>query len=174
MEFSYILKEEDFLLFNLFTLKNSEQFEKRIKRGIIILIVLICIASVYAITSKEFNLLFISGAFIVAILFFYRNFYKWRMKRHYTKFVKEMHQEQIDQKEVLNFQKTEVIIENQLGKGKFNKSEIKAVSEIKELIMLHLESGASIVIPKRDFTKTEALKNELKNLTWNTNLDWKY
>ena len=132
--------------------------------------------SVYLIVDKNYETLIYPALLAVTVLFFYKKFFKWKLKSGYKKYVASVHAEQLDKEESIEVKKKSIYIKNQSGEGSIDNKDVVELIEISSLYMLLLKSGTSIVIPKRDLENQETLLAEIKNagITCRQELDWKW
>lgn len=176
MRLSYTLDENDFLEFNLYTASKSDSFNKKMRRGMIFLLVMILIMSIYLIAYKHYEWLFYPAALIVVVLFFYKKYYKWRLKKSYLKYIQSNHKDQLKKEEILELKPKSVYVKNQLGEGSIGYKDVVRLTEIEHHMMLLLQSGTSIVVPKKEISDLAAFKSFFtdKNIQVIEELDWKW
>jgi hypothetical protein len=176
MKIAYNLTAEDFLEFNLYTASKSEINIKKQRNGMIILLVMIAIMSVYLIVDKNYETLIYPALLAITVLFFYKKFFKWKLKSGYKKYVASVHADQLDKEESIEIKKKSIYIKNQSGEGSIENNDVVELIEISTLFMLLLKSGTSIVIPKRDLENEAELTASIKNsgINFRQELDWKW
>lgn len=176
MRLSYRLDEKDFLEFNLYTASKSESFNKKMNRGMIMLIVIIILLGVYLAIEKHFEWLAYPAALIVVVIFFYKKYYKWRLKKSYQKYIRTNHSTQIAKEEILELKPKSVYVKNQLGEGSIGYKDVMHLTEIKNHMMLLLRSGTSIVVPKKEIEDLTEFKSIFigKKIPFTSDMEWKW
>ena len=149
---------------------------KKQRNGMIILLVMIAIMSVYLIVDKNYETLIYPALLALVVLFFYKKFFKWKLKSGYKKYVASVHSDQLDKEESIELKKNSIYVKNQSGEGSIDYKEVVQLIEIDTLYMLLLKSGTSIVIPKRDLKNEDSLLTTLKKggIQLRQELDWKW
>lgn len=176
MKLQFRISEPEFLTFQLYTLSKSKHVQSRMKRGRIFASILGLILT--------FNL-FISDATVagfafigvtVLIYIFYPNYHKWRMKRNFKRYIHHNYQDRFDQQEELEIHDNGVLSRNVSGEGEIPKSDLTELVEIKDLFLLRMKNGASIILPKKDVQEIEKMKLQLKKIgvPFREELLWSY
>ena len=176
MKISYKLTSEDFLEFNLYTASKSELTQKKQKRGMILLFFIIGIMAVYLVADKQYETLIYPAILVVIVIFFYKKYFRWRMKKGYQKYIKSVHADQLNKEESIEIKQKSIAVDNQSGKGSIALSDVVQLNETTHLFMFLLQSGTSIVIPKRELKSEDEFIGLIQklNIKRNEELDWKW
>ncbi len=176
MKLQFRISEPEFLTFQLYTLSKSEHVMSRMIRGRMFAGILGLIPAVN---------LFITGQWIAGIAFigvagliylYYPKYHKWRMKRNYKKYIHHNYQDRFNQIEELKIHSKGVLSRNISGEGEIPKAELTELVEIKDLFLLRMKNGASIILPKKDIQEIEKVKAQLKKIgvSFREELNWEY
>ncbi|WP_167916582.1 YcxB family protein [Tamlana crocina] len=110
-------------------------------------------------------------------LLFYGKYYKWKLKKHYTKFVTENYAKRFGQLESLEIYPDFIFAKDKTGEGKINISEIENVSGTQNHFFIKISTGLSLIIPKARIKNSMETKSQFENMNIpvidETNWKWK-
>ncbi|EDP98245.1 YcxB family protein [Kordia algicida OT-1] len=176
MKITYKLQEEDYFMHLLYAASTSENIQKKKRKGHLLFVIgsgiLACIF--YFNQINVFAIYFSSVA--IVFLFFYPMYYKWRYKRYYKKYVKENYSQYFNTTETLEILPDYILVQNKIGEGNVNLSEVVRVNEIQEYFFVEISIGNAFIIPKRELTQVDALRTKFKEVGLKviTNNAWKW
>lgn len=176
MKLEYVLEEQDFINFHLFAIsenKNSVKI-KNAGKPIIITFFLYYGIKMYNMNNTEFAL--ILGIMIILVLFFYDKLYKLKIKKHFSKIVRNSYTKRIGETETMEFTTEYLITEDKTGIGKTKLSEIEKINETKNNFFVKLSNGASFIVSKNGIENIDLLKNKWVelNIPISENLSWQW
>ena len=177
MKLQIKLQEQDFVDFQLFTASQSDRINKKKRNGWLISSLLGLVFTGLFIFENNLALIIYCGVFSVLSLLFYPNYFIWRYKKHYQKFVKENYINRFGVSESLEFTQDSILYSNKTGDGKIILSEIERIDETQKHFFVKVSSGLSIIIPKSELESREEFKSKLNELdlqiTDQTNWKWR-
>lgn len=180
MTIEYNISEEDFLNYHLFIASQSERVKKKRLRNKIIVPIIYIVFSLFFLYDN--NIVLAIGFSILGILWFflYPKWERWYYIKHYRKFIAEHLGTRIDKSVSLELNSDYFFMKDSGSKGKVSTSEIKVVNELKDIILVQLKSGHSIILPKNKIISTDQVKSFLHELTqrlgvkYNKYLNWQF
>lgn len=175
MKLQYELKEEDFLEFQLFTASQSPTVYRKKIRGWMFLSLLGLICTIAFAVQQNIPMIIYFGSITVLIALLFPTYFKWRYKRHYTKFIQENYQQRFGLEFTLEFNGKTIYAADKTGNATLKLSEMDGLDETENYFYLKQSTGASLIIPKRgiaDITAFENLMGKLKLVIQNKS-NWK-
>lgn len=178
LEFS--LTEEDYLLHQLFVSSKSTRINYNRKRSWIVLTLALGILAFVFYRNGEKALMYYFSVLSVLCLFLYPMYLASYYKKHYRKFIVEHFKSRFNQDTTLSFTPSTIETTDISGELKINYAALEEISETADHIYLRLETGGSLIIPKKQIDDCAALVSFLKELalTWNLNyseeLNWRW
>ena len=176
MKAEYTIQEDDFLSHQLFTASKSKRINKKRKRDWALLIIgfAICGGVFYFQANLAMALYF--GLFTLATGLFYPKYFNWRYKKHYSNYIKEHYQKRFGETAILEINSDNILTKDKIGEGKINIKEIEEINETQNHFFIKISTGASLIIPKKEITNTNCLKEEFENIGVHINneLTWKW
>ncbi len=164
MLLTYTLSKEDFLTHQLYIASRSKNIQRNRTKGRLIL------PAIYAIISGMFyykNELVLALAFFIFGLLWYLIYPLWERKRytkHYQDFIDEHYKERCNQEVFLEIENDFLITKDKENEGKTTITQIKEIVELPNLILIVLQGGTSLLIPKNRLKAIDEVIQELKNL----------
>lgn len=176
MKLEYILEEKDFLNYHLFTMSENRQAKKMMTTSKLVLIGLLLFLGVNSYNKGNVEFTFIYIILAILVLFFFNKLYKARLKKHFSKIVKNTYSNRIGEKETMELNSEFIITEDKTGEGKTKISEIEKIDETLNNFFIKLSNGSSFIISKKGIENTEPIKKEWKelNIPIHENMSWKW
>lgn len=181
MELNYSLTENDYLQQQLYLASKSEYVKKRrktVKIGILVL--LLIIGGTIFLTTKDVTDLYIFGVLILIFGCFSSVYVKWADRVNFKKYVDSTFLKKCGIIINVKFEEDSIIISTFISDVKFNFFGFENISETKDYFFITLKTDENIMIPKPHIADVESLRNKLKTITENLNinfiseLDWKW
>lgn len=180
MTLKYILKEEDFLIYQLYTSSKKDSVRKTRRKSLLWVIALFLIISAMFYDRDDMlkTYLFIGMAFLSII--FYPLYLSDHYKKHYRKFIIENYKNRFNKEADVSFEADFFISSSESSETKIGFSEIEEMNEIENYIFFKLKSGGGLIIRKSGIEDLNSLKDYLKKLSTELNvkyiedLNWKW
>lgn len=176
MRYNYQLKEKDYLDFQLFTISQTDRFDKRKRNGKILLASLSLLIATYFFYKENKGSALYFGVSALCLYLFYPLYFKWRQKVHYTKFIRSNSTHLFGKSESIEPSDKGFTHINSTGQGIVKRSEINKFDETAHHIFIQLTSGMTIIVPKEDIQGIDGFKIQLQKLNkpYNQYLTWKW
>lgn len=172
MTVSCSLDENDFLTYQLFQASQSDRIIKKRWRNRVLVPVAYIVLALIGYYNTHFILFIFFAVFAVLWFFFYPYWERIRYINHYKGFIKENYKERTGKSGTVNITKDFIIASEGDNKSNISTKEIANISEISSTIFIKLKSGMSFIIPKNKVNQIEELKNYLKELTKELNVNY--
>lgn len=163
MKISYQIKEDDYLVHQLYTASKSRSIKR--KRIVFWLIVPLAYASLGYLTYFQFrqhDVGYVMAGLSMFWLIVYPFYSSWNYKRHYRKHINKHLKGQFDQ--IVNLELGTDYISIQDAKQNRSNivfSSLKEIVEIPSHFLIRLSNSSSIILPKREFTDIKELQKFL-------------
>ena len=164
MKISYKLQEQDYFMHLLYTASTSENIQKKKRKGHLFLVIGFVIAACYFYLQENNMFAIYFGVVAIVFALFYPIYFKLRYKKYYKKYVQENYSKHFNVTETIEISSDSIHIQNKIGEGKVNLSEIEKVNEIQEYFFVELSTGNSLVIPKKELTEIDELRMKFKEV----------
>ncbi|MCF8714524.1 YcxB family protein [Joostella atrarenae] len=176
MKLEFILEENDFLDYHLFSISDNKNSKKIEKIGKFVLAGLFLYFGLNLYNSDNIELAILFGVLAVLSILFFNKFYKSRMKKHQLKIIKSTYSKRIGEKETMEFTPDYLITEDKTGQGKTKLSEIECVNEIPNNFFIKLSNGSSFIVSKKGLANLDEFKKKWKalNIPIIEHLNWKW
>jgi hypothetical protein len=176
MYINFTLEEKDYLNYQLFTASKSELIKKKKVNSWLILTIGSFVLGLYFFLINYFPLSIYCGVLTFVFGIFYPKYFIWRYKKHYKSYIKEHYSNRFGQTIEMKFDIDEISSKDKTGSGIIKLTEIKDVSETLDYFYVHISTGVSIIIPKKQLESSDNLKNHFLSLGLDINneLDWKW
>ncbi|KZS40090.1 hypothetical protein AWE51_25480 [Aquimarina aggregata] len=127
-------------------------------------------------TSNNLIFAIILGMLAILVFLFFDRLYRSKLKKHFSKIVRQSYNGRIGEKETIEFTSEYVITQDKTGEGKTKLSEIDKVNETKNNFFIKLTNGTSFIVPKNEPENINLIKDKLNelNISINENLDWEW
>ena len=176
MKFEYQIQEADFLSYQLFTASKSKRITRKKRNGWIGLTVGSFLVGLYCYSGEKDFLVYYFFAMAILTGFFYPTYFKWRYKKHYSTYIKEHYKNRFDEAVQLEFTSSYIESKDKTGEGKIKISELEEIAETSTHFFIRLSTAMSLIIPKREFSDLNPIKNQLQELgiPIRNELQWKW
>ncbi|MEM8524386.1 MAG: YcxB family protein [Bacteroidota bacterium] len=174
MTIEYQLQEEDFLAFQLFTASQSRSIQQKKRKGQLFITIGSLVLASYFYANKNLPLTIYFVLFAVVTLIFYPQYFKWRYKRHYERYIREHYAKRFGETATLEFKSDVIYSKDRIGEGTIKLSEIEKVEETAGYFFLKISSGFTLILPKttmKDITNFKIKLTEL-GLSVNNFTNW--
>jgi hypothetical protein len=175
MKLEFELREDDFLIFQLFTSSTSPRIIRKKKNGWTFLTLgTILFAFLFYSFGNAFLAIYMA-TFAVITALFYPKYFKWRYKRHYENFIKDNYANRLGLMQTLEFHPDHIFLKDKTGESKINLKEIEEMTEISSHFFIKLSSGVSLIVPK-DRVNSDEVRAKIKSLDLKINdlSHWKW
>jgi len=174
MEFIYKLESIDFLQYQLFTASKSKRIIKKKMYGWLVFTLAASIFALYCYFNNSTALAIYFGVIAAVWGLFYPKYFSWKYYKHYKSFINENYKNRFGKTTTVSFSKDYIIATDDTGEGKIKTREIINVNETSQHLFITFLSGASLIIPKRELTNFNELKNGLIKIgcSINNELSW--
>lgn len=165
MKLEYSLTNDDFLEHQLYEASISKRIKsKRFKMRIISPLIYLGFG-LFSLFANN-NYILAAVFLIIAILWFL--FYPRRSKKrhikHYKNHIKDHYKNRINKVAELEFNKDYILSKDSSSESKISTTEIISLIELKNHLFLKLNSGFSLIIPKRAIENVSDFKKEITQL----------
>jgi hypothetical protein len=164
MTLNYTLSEKDYLEYYLHNYSNSAQSGKKFIRSYILVILIALIGTVFGLINKNSELSIAMGLWLVITIVFYPKYYRFQIRKHYERHIKENHSNRVDKPIRLEFKEDHIFAQDHSGESKTFYAAIEQVDETPHLFLLKLGPSLAYLIPKRSLENIESVKNKLSEL----------
>lgn len=180
MTVSYTINESDYLTHQLYNASRSERIRKKRNRNRMVVLAIYLILAVFFYIKDKSGLAVTFAALAVGMYFYYPAIERRRYRKHYEAFIREHFKEGVDRNVTLELTQEYLLGQEEDNESKIMTKEIKRISELKEVFLLQLTQGQTLIVPKRDISALDALRDMLKDIANHVNapyieeLDWKW
>ncbi|MDR2038035.1 MAG: YcxB family protein [Bacteroidales bacterium] len=181
IEVSYTIKENDYLVYQLYAASKSKRVKASRRKGYVYIIFIFMMAVIlsYAL-YKNITLPLTYLILMVVFCFSYHYFSRWYYKRHYKRYIEDIFKNNFGEKITVTFGEDFLYTSDRTGESKINLSQISEIDEINTHYFLHISSGQALIIPKEGVQNIEDIKKALDHISskntiqQNTNPEWKW
>lgn len=177
----YSLTEEDHLNYQLFTASQSAQVKKtRNRNRLLVSGILLALGLIVFAVFNQIKTALVYAVGAAFTYFVYPVYQRYLYKKNYQKFIRETYQKNIGKSAELTFLDKKLILKNSEVNSEINYSLIEKISEVPETFYLKLNSGQSVIVPKRFVGNIDEFRNFCKELASKLNIkfeelpDWKW
>ena len=164
MTLNYTLSEKDYLEYYLHNYSNSAQSGKKFIRSYIVVILFALIGTVFGLINKNSELSIAMGLWLIITILFYPKYYRFQIRKHYERHIKENHSNRVDKPIRLEFKEDHIFAQDHSGESKTFYTAIEQVDETSHLFLLKLGPSLAYLIPKSQLENPESLRNSLSQL----------
>lgn len=164
MTLNYTLSENDYLEYYLHNYSNSAQAGKKFIRSYIVVILFAVIGTVLGLINKNSELSIAMGLWLIVTILFYPKYYRFQIRKHYKRHIKENHFHRVDKPIRLEFKEDHIFAQDHSGESKTFYTAIEQVDETSHLFLLKLGPSLAYLIPKSQLENPESLRNSLSQL----------
>lgn len=161
MTLNYTLSEKDYLEYYLYNYSNSAQSGKKFIRSYILVILFALIGTVFGLINKNSELSIAMGLWLGITILFYPKYYRFQIRKHYERHIKENHSNKVDKPIRLEFKEDHIFAQDHSGESKTFYTAIEQVDETSNLFLLKLGPSLAYLIPKSQLENPESLRNSL-------------
>ena len=174
MKIQYLIQEEDFYTYQVFTASQSKRVQRQRSRGRLILLAM-CTLGMWVFYFDNALMTFYFAGVFLAVLLGYGRYFSWRFKKHYRAHIIEYYSGRFGLEETIVLEDEVVISTNKMGESKLNISEFEKISETRSHLFLHMSTGNTLIIPTHA-DGVEAFKHKLvdKGVRVDPCFDWKF
>ena len=176
MKLEYILEEKDFIDYHLFSMSENKKAIKMMNTTKLILVGLFLYLGINLYNKNNIEFAIIFGIIAILTFIFFNKLYKSKLRKHFSKIVKNNYAKRIGEKETMEFNSEYIITEDKTGEGKTKISEIEKISETQNNFFIKLSNGSSFIVSKNGINNIELIKkkwNDL-NIPVSENLSWEW
>jgi hypothetical protein len=164
MKLEYILEEEDYVNYHLFSISENKNAKKIERIGKYILAGFFIYFGLNLYNSDNIELAILSGVLTILSILFFNKLYKSSVVKHQSKIVKSIYAKRIGEKESMEFTSDYLITEDKTGQGKTKLSEIECINEVSGNFFIKLSNGSSFIVSKKGLENLDQLKGKWKML----------
>ncbi|WP_285008027.1 hypothetical protein [Pedobacter faecalis] len=148
MTHTITLKEGDFITFQLYGASTNTEKIKTRKRNYLSLIALGIFFIIIGYYERDTFLFYYATCCVIVVALFYYKYLKWRLKKHYTKFVKDTYKGAFNESVQLEIEDELLRFEDKTGESCIKISEIIGVTEIASHFFIKISTGPSLILTK--------------------------
>ena len=176
MKLEYILEEKDFIDYHLFSISENKKARKMLNTTKFILVGLFIYIGINMYNKNNIEFAIILGIMAVLTFIFFNKLYKSKLRKHFSKIVKNSYAKRIGEKETMEFNSEYIITEDKTGEGKTKISEVEKINETKDNFFIKLSNGSSFIVSKNGIINIELIKKKWKelNIPISENLTWEW
>ncbi len=163
MKCTYKIEKEDLLEFQLYIASKSEVLVKKRRNSRALLVAASTLFAGYFFTSDELIMGIYFSVMVVLFILFYYNYFSWKQKLNYGRFIKANYSSRFGMEETLETFPDKLFVKDKFGEGDVKESELNNIVEIESHFFINLKSGSSLIVPKTQVDSKE-LKKELTRL----------
>ncbi|OCK41823.1 hypothetical protein BA195_13765 [Tenacibaculum soleae] len=176
MKLEYILEEKDFIDYHLFAMSENKKAGKIMATTKFILVGLFLFIGINMYNKNNIEFAIILGIIAILTFIFFNKLYKSKLRKHFSKIVKNSYAKRIGEKETMEFNSEYLITEDKTGEGKTKISEIEKIDETQNNFFIKLSNGSSFIVSKKGVNNLELIKKNWKelNIPISENLNWEW
>jgi hypothetical protein len=164
MTLNYTLSEKDYLEYYLHNYSNSEQSGKKFIRSYILVILIALIGTVFGLINKNSELSIAMGLWLVITIVFYPKYYRFQIRKHYERHIKENYSSRLGINIKLEFKDDHLFTQNHSGESKTLYSAIEQIQETPNLFLIKLGPSLAYIVPKSQLENLDSMRNKLSQL----------
>ena len=176
MKLEYILEEKDFIDYHLFSMSENKKARKIMNMTKFIMVGILLFIAINMYNKNNIEFAFIIGIITILGFIFFNKLYKSKLRKHFSKIVKNSYSKRIGEKETMEINSEFIITEDKTGEGKTKISEIEIINETKDNFFIKLSNGSSFIVSKKGINNIELIKKKWKelNIPLSENLTWEW
>ena len=176
MKLEFILEEEDFLNYHLFSISENKNAKKIEGVGKYILAAFFLYFGVNLYNSDNIELAILFGILAILSLLFLTKLYKNQILKSQRKIIRQTYKQRIGEKEHMEFTSDYLLTEDKSGYGKTKISQIECVNEIPNNFFIKLSNGSSFIISKNGLENLDGVRRKWEELSIPINeyMSWKW
>jgi hypothetical protein len=162
MKLQYTLSAQDYLDYYLFTASQSPSIRKKLQNERVILLLITVAFGIYFYATGKVFMAVIFGLWAIAGELWFPQYFRYRYKKHYEKFILENYAKRIGAIINLEIQEDAIYSNDQYMEGKFFLSKVEKIEETPAYFYVKLNIGSHFIIPKKSTQQVDELRNTLK------------
>lgn len=180
MKVNYILDENDYLQFQLYTASKSDRIKKQRKKSWIIMTLAFLSLSFLFYTTEMKSLMYYFAVFSILSLILFPIYSKKRYYNHNKKYNLETYKNRFGNTCTITFDEINIISSDPTAETSINLSAIEEIAETSQYIYLKIKTGGSLIIPKLKVENINLVQTYLENLAeklkinFNKELSWRW
>ena len=176
MKLEYTLEEKDFIDYHLFSMSENKKSRKTMNTTKLILVGLFLYIGINMYNKNNIEFAIILGIIAILTFIFFNKLYKSKLRKHFSKIVKNSYSKRIGEKETMEFDSEFIITEDKTGEGKTKISEVENINETKDNFFIKLSNGSSFIVSKKGINNIELIKKKWAelNIPISENLTWEW
>lgn len=168
---TYIIKESDYLTYQLFAASKSKSVNRRRKIGWFLVPTIYIVFGVLSfILGNQKNIAIVFGGLAFFWLMIFPFYSRWVYKQKYRKYIKQNHKEMFDRPVTLSIRDNKIHITDDKNESFISYSEIMMIAEIDTHLFIRLKTGSSIIIPKEHISDFVMLAKLIQQISKSTGL----
>ncbi|MBI1185021.1 hypothetical protein GC194_12165 [bacterium] len=177
MKYTIKLTEEDYLTYQLFTFKNSKSYKQRLRRTTLLMPGLLLVLA-FLMHSKG-TISYAYGILAIAFIAFGQSYLRWTYKKHFQKHIKTHYANKTNMPIHFGFDGNEFVSKDDVSDARIKLDEFAEITELKDHIFLKINTGDSLIIPRRmdgfdDFYKELMQVAETHDIALVNQKEWKW
>lgn len=164
MQLTYSLDLNDYLAYQLFTASQSARIQRQLRRthwGLALASAALAVLFYFQ-PNVAMSIYFGAVAGVVAV--FYPRYFKWRHRRHYIKHIQEHYKARVGESIQLRIQGDAIETQTAAANSHIQLSEVVQANDLPAHCLIQLQSGQSLILPKRDITDLPAFFRTLADV----------
>ena len=180
MKVNYILDENDYLQFQLYTASKSDRIKKQRKKSWIIMTLAFLSLSCLFYTTEIKFLMYYFAVFSILSLILYPIYSKKRYYNYYKKYNLDTYKNRFDNPCIITFDELNIISSDSTAETSIKLSAIEEIAETSQYIYLKIKTGGSLIIPKFKIENFNLVQTYLENLAeklkinFDKELNWRW
>ncbi|WP_299781494.1 YcxB family protein [uncultured Formosa sp.] len=164
MKLEYVLKEKDFIDYHLFSISENKKMKKIMNTTKFFLVGFFIFIGIQMYNKNNIEFAIIFGIVAILNFIFFERLYKSKLRKHFSKIVKNSYAKRIGEKETMEFNSEFIMTKDKTGEGKTKISEIEKINETKDNFFIKLSNGASFIVSKKGINNIELIKSKWEEL----------
>ncbi len=175
MQYKYLLHEQDYIDFQLYSASKSEDIRRKKRNGWIGLTIGFGVVALLCFLAGMMPYTVGWSTAALMVLLFYPTYFMWRYKRHFENYIRKSHKNRFGESVILEVHPDHIFTKDRTGEGKIYISAIDQINATSKHLFISISSGLTLIIPKKDID-SEQLKEELRalDIPIHEELDWKW
>lgn len=164
MKLEYILEKKDFIEYHLFSISENKKTKKIMNTTKFMIVGFFIYIGINMYNKNNIEFAIILGIIAILTFIFFNKLYKSKLRKHFSKIVKNSYAKRIGEKETMEFNSEFIITKDKTGEGKTKISEIEKINETKDNFFIKLSNGSSFIVSKKGINNIKLIKNKWKEL----------
>jgi hypothetical protein len=164
MTLNYSLTEQDFFEYQLHTYSHSKQNRKKFYLSYVLVVIVSSVFVAVSIQREDYRATVFTGIWFLLTLVGYPLYYRYQIKKHFKKHIKENYSKRIGNKIQIEFKEDHIYVQDQTGEGKTFYTAIEQVEETSNLFLPKLGPSQAFLIPKRSVENIEWFRDKFSEV----------